>query len=242
MPQPIIAITTKRENIEQPHITIWEYYVQAVIKAGGIPILLPVGLDSRQVEQIASQVDGILISGGGDIDPDIFNGKAHSKVYDVNADRDRMELELVRLASEKSIPLLGICRGLQVINVAMGGTLFTDLTDQFGNDIQHSNKSFTTIVHTTAVQSGTRLSQIVEPRTLEVNSLHHQGVECLGSGLIVNAIASDGLVEGVETDRDGYLLGVQWHPEALTEDPSALALFSSLISAAMEYREKHGRK
>ena len=123
MPQPIIAITTKRENIEQPHITIWEYYVQAVIKAGGIPVLLPVGLDSRQVEQIASQVDGILISGGGDIDPEIFNGKAHSKVYDVNVDRDRMELELVRLASEKSIPLLGICRGFQVINVAMGGTL-----------------------------------------------------------------------------------------------------------------------
>jgi putative glutamine amidotransferase len=242
MPQPIIAITTKRENIEQPHITIWEYYVQAVIKAGGLPVLLPVGLDSRQVEQIASQVDGILISGGGDIDPDIFNGKAHSKVYDVNVDRDRMELELVRLAREKSIPLLGICRGLQVINVAKGGTLYTDLDDQFGKIIHHSNKSFTTIVHTTAVQSGTRLAKIVEPNTLEVNSLHHQGIECLGSGLIVNAIASDGLVEGVETDQGSYLLGVQWHPEALSEDPSALALFSSLISAAAEYREKHGRK
>jgi putative glutamine amidotransferase len=239
--QPIIAITTKREVIGQPHITIWEYYIQSVIRAGGIPILIPSLINNDQLRQLASIADGILISGGGDIDPIIFKGQEHNKVYGIDEERDRVELELVKLAATRSIPLLGICRGLQVINIAMGGTLFTDIADQFSKSIKHSNKSFTKIIHDVKVDPGSLLNSIVEQATLKVNSLHHQGINRLGSGLSVSAVAGDGLTEGIENSEKEFFMGVQWHPEAMTEDPAAIALFSSFINAAQKYREQNGR-
>ncbi len=239
--QPIIAITTKRELIKQPHITIWEYYIQSVIRAGGIPILVPSLIKSEPLSQLASIVDGILISGGGDIDPNRFDGQGHEKVYGIDVERDRAELELVQLASVNSIPLLGICRGLQVINVARDGTLFTDIADQFSKSITHSNKSFTRIVHVVEIKVDTKLHQIVQQETMKVNSLHHQGIERLGSGLSISAVASDGLTEGIEDKTKEFFLGVQWHPESMIDDPAAIALFSSFIEAAQKYRRSNGR-
>jgi putative glutamine amidotransferase len=242
MPQPIIAITTKRENNSLPLMTVKENYVQAVIQAGGTPVLIPLGIDDTQIEQISRMADGLLLPGGGDVDPAKFNGTPHNRIGGVSQQLDHIELELVHYARERSIPLFGICRGCQVINVAFEGTLFTDLDDQFGKVLQHSNHYYSKLPHTVSIQSGTRLSRIITEQTIQVNSLHHQGIDRLGSGLVVNAVASDGLVEGVEAPGESFLVGVQWHPEALPEDDSARALFKHFIDAARAYAEKNGTK
>lgn len=242
MPQPIIVITTKIEPIGLPHMAINENYIQAVIRAGGTPVMIPIGIDDRQIEQICQLADGILLPGGGDVDPEIFNGTPHKKVYGISSGRDHIELELVRYARERSIPLFGICRGCQVINVGFGGTLFTHLDDQFGKDVQHSNHFYNNLPHTVSIQSGTKLAKMIFKQTIQVNSLHHQGIDRLGSGLVVNAVASDGLVEGVEVPGDTFLMAVQWHPEALPEDESARALFTHFIAASNIYAEKNGRR
>lgn len=242
MRQPIIAITSKRETNSLPQMTVKENYIQAVIRAGGTPVMIPIGIDDAQIEQISRMADSILLPGGGDIDPQIFDGIPHEEVYGKSPELDHIELELVRYARERSIPLFGVCRGCQVVNVAFGGSLFTHLDDQFGDTIQHSNKNYSKLPHTVEIQPGTKLAQMIPQQTIQVNSLHHQGIDRLGSGLVVNAIADDGLVEGVEYPDHPFLLAVQWHPEALPEDESARSLFKHFISAASAYAEKNGRR
>jgi putative glutamine amidotransferase len=242
MQKPIIAITTKRETNSLPQMTVKENYIQAVIRAGGTPVLVPIGIDDAQIEQVCRIADGILLPGGGDVDPAKFNGTPHHRIGGISPELDHIELELVRFARERSIPLFGICRGCQVINVAFGGTLFTDLDDQFGNAIQHSNHYYSKLPHSVFIHPGTRLSQIIPRETLQVNSLHHQGIDHLGSGLTVNAVASDGLVEGVEDTNHAFLMAIQWHPEALPEDESARALFKQFIEAASANAVKNGTR
>lgn len=241
MIKPVIAITTKRVTTNTiTSISLTEFYVTSVLRAGGIPILLPVGTREEDINEISSRVDAILLSGGGDIDPQKFNGKTHASIDGVDPDRDRMEFELVTTARKRSLPLLGVCRGCQIMNVALGGTLYTDISDQYQTNLQHSNKVFSKIIHTNKIQKGTKLAGIVSPGSINVNSLHHQGIQVTGSGLIVNAKADDGLIEGIELPGDGFFLGVQWHPEALPEEPASQALFGSFIKAAREYRQMNG--
>lgn len=243
MNQPVIAITTKsvtKTNITS--ISLTEFYVKSIIITGGIPILLPVGIHEEQIGVISSRVDAFLLSGGGDIDPNIYNGEAHSKVDGVDPDRDDMEFEIINIARKQSIPLLGICRGCQVMNVALGGTLFTDIADQYQTDIQHSDEDFNKIIHTNTIQKGTKLSSIISTSEINVNSLHHQGIQKVGSGLVVNALASDDFIEGIELAENGYFLGVQWHPEALPEEEASQELFRSLINAAIEFRKANGTR
>jgi len=243
MNQPVVAITTKRvTNTNVISISLNEFYVKSINKAGGIPLLVPVGTRKEQIGALSSRVDAFLLSGGGDIDPNEYKGKAHSKVDGVDPDRDDMEFEIINIARKHSIPLLGICRGCQVMNVALGGTLFTDIADQYQTDIQHSNTDFNKIIHTNTIQKGTKLSTIISSSTIHVNSLHHQGIEHTGSGLIVNALASDGFIEGIELAENGYFQGVQWHPEALPEETAAQELFKSFIRAANEFRKENGNR
>ena len=242
MASPLIGITTKRENPDLSRIILLENYTQSILRARGIPVLLPVGIPADHAEDIALRLDGLLLSGGGDINPAIYHGRTHPNVYSVEPDRDALELALVAAARKHHIPLLGICRGLQLINVAFGGTLFTHLPDQVsGSTIQHSNTKFSYIAHPVTILKSTRLAGILRRDEVEVNSLHHQGIDRLGNGLTASAVAADGLVEGVESNNGHYLMGVQWHPEALHEDPAAQAIFSSLISAAGDYVAKNER-
>lgn len=237
MPAPLIGITTSRflSSANYHLIATTEAYIKAVQRAGGIPVLIPVGLAHSDLQQLRKSLNGILLSGGGDIEPQRFNGKPHPRIHDIDESRDELELELVRLAVETDWPFFGICRGIQVINVALGGSLFTDIGAQHPSALRHDcypNMPRDFITHQVNLQPGSMLEQAVKGVELEVNSLHHQGIDQLGCRLEVLASAPDGLVEAVWLKRHPFGLGVQWHPEWLPGSPAHQAIFSAFIEAA----------
>lgn len=241
MPSPIIGITTGR-NLSKTQVlehTLSDMYVQAVLRAGGTPVILPAGLDSSQIAALLETLDGILLSGGGDIDPAIFNGQPHPNVYGIDHERDFLEIELVRQASRSQKPFLGICRGAQVINVALGGTLYTDIGAQLPDAERHDlypNIPRDKIAHQVKIQSGSLLRKLTETAELAVNSLHHQGLEQIPAYLKPIAHSADGLVEAVELRDHVFGLGVQWHPEWLAESSGNQAIFRGLVQAAENHR------
>jgi putative glutamine amidotransferase len=240
MSAPLIGITTSHlsEEGKSPTSTIPDVYISAVTAAGGVPLLLPVGLSVAHLPTLRGALDGILLSGGADIDPDIFGGIPHPKVYGVDAGRDALEIELVHLAVGTRWPLLAICRGEQVMNVALGGTLYTHIADQHPGAIRHDCGEYNQrdeTAHTVTVQADSRLAQIIG-ELADVNSFHHQGIDRLGSGLRAAAFAPDGLIEAIELPEHPYALGVQWHPECMPADVKMQALFQSFVSACRRQR------
>jgi putative glutamine amidotransferase len=185
-------------------------------------------------QRIYKELDGILLAGGGDISPERFNGEPHPRIDDVDTERDVLELNLVRTASEDGKPFLGICRGIQVVNVGLGGTLYTHIPDQHPNAIDHAypGNMRKVLVHEVEVEPGSCFRKIVSKPNLPVNSLHHQGIKDVAPGLRVTAYAPDGLVEAVELPDHPYGFAVQWHPEWLTDQKSTRNLFRSFIDAA----------
>ncbi len=238
MAKPVIGITTSRDapskgSISQ--IAAPESYIQAVQNAGGLPLLIPLCLPDSDLNEILSRLDGVLFPGGPDVDPALFNGRPHVKVYGIDPDRDRVELGLVRRAAELDKPFFGICRGIQVINVALGGTLYTHIADQFPGAQRHdwySDFPREHLAHPVRVQSGSRLADILAHSTVQTNSLHHQGIEQPAPGLNPVAWAPDGLIEAVELPGHRFALGVQWHPENLQAYPEMRALFQNFVNAA----------
>lgn len=212
-------------------------YTQAITAAGGIPVLIPLGLEETDLHTILDRVDGLLIPGGGDIEPQQYRGQnEHATVRGVDPDRDRVEIELVRTAVARKKPLLAICRGHQVFNVALGGALWEDVATQMPRAIRHDyvkSRPRGHLPHTVTLQPGSRLARQIGKQETPVNSLHHQGVRELAPGLTAVAHAPDGLIEGIEISDHPYALGVQWHPEDLAAtDPAMLALFQGLTAAA----------
>lgn len=210
-------------------------YVNAVLKAGGIPVLIPMGIPAEKLGHLAGALDGLLLTGGGDIAVERFNGEPHFRVGSVDPQRDELEISLARHAAQAGLPFLGICRGIQVINVALGGTLYTDIADQFSKEIRHDcypgwPRDFP--AHAVELEKGSRFNAIFGKQTLEVNSFHHQAVKELAPGLIATAFAPDGLIEGVELLHHSFGLGVQWHPECMPESPEMQTLFRNFIEAA----------
>jgi putative glutamine amidotransferase len=180
-------------------------------------------------------VGGILFTGGGDIDPEIYNGLPHETVDDIDSDRDAQELFLARRVIETHTPTFGICRGLQILNVAHGGTLHTHIMDQLPGAIRHDYwpqfpRGHT--AHPVRIEEGTALAGILDTPILHVNSLHHQGVRNLGAGLTPSAYAPDGLIEAFELDDHPFGIAVQWHPEWLNGDHRAARLFEAFAAAA----------
>lgn len=237
MPSPIIGITTGRvlSKTQVFEYTLSEMYVQAVFRAGGTPVILPTGADAGEVATLLEIVDGILLTGGGDIDPAIFNGQPHPNVYGIDHERDFLEIELVRQASRSQKPFLGICRGAQVINVALGGTLYTDIGAQLPDAERHDlypNIPRDKIAHHIQIQNGSLLRKLTDTAKLAVNSLHHQGLEQIPAYLIPIGHSADGLVEAVELRDHVFGLGVQWHPEWLVESSANQAIFRGLVQAA----------
>ena len=222
-----------QDNVPQMQHRLGDSYVKAVTQAGGVPVLLPNNLDISTVEEIAEGLDGILFSGGGDVDPIIFGERATDKLGAVTPRRDDFELALARYVIEKTDkPVLGICRGIQVLNVAMGGTLHIDLPTD--GKLCHSLIMYPRNVrsHEITVQAGTRLEQVMG-LVGKVNSFHHQAIKEIAEGLQVTAVsADDSVIEAVEAPGDRYILGVQWHPEELVEFPEARELFRSFVDAA----------
>jgi putative glutamine amidotransferase len=234
--RPLIGITARYAPTIKglPAVQILRAYVSAIAEAGGIPILIPPDLPEDSWRSLFNRLDGILFSGGADIGLNHFNGEPHPTV-DVEVTRDAIELPLLRAAVDGNKPFLGICRGLQVMNVALGGTLYTHISDQYPNALQHSMPDElprTYLAHPIRIEEGTRMFEILRSRLVQVNSLHHQGIKDLAPGLLATAYAPDGLIEGVEIPGHRFAVAVQWHPEWMTSYAEMRNLFEVFTEAA----------
>jgi putative glutamine amidotransferase len=234
--QPVIGITTSQVNNSygQGLVTITRAYVEAVIEGGGIPVLIPSLVANGGWESLYSRLDGILFSGGGDISLDHFKGDPHPRIEGIESERDRIELNLLQASISDGKPFLGICRGCQLINVGLGGTLFTHLPDQLPGALDHDypGNMRTILVHEVRIEEGTRIADILGEPIVRVNSLHHQGLKDIGKGLRVAGYAPDGLIEAVELPNHPFGLAVQWHPEWLTDQKPTRNLFKKFIQTA----------
>ena len=233
MAKPVVGITT---YLTQAAWGAWEMdaalvpadYVRAVVAAGGAPVLVPPGAD---VAATLDVVDGLVFSGGSDLDPGLYGAPAHAETGGVVRERDDFELELMRAALERDVPMLAICRGSQVLNVALGGDLEQHVPDRVGTEL-HREVPGVFSEHPVEVVPGTRLASALDGRTADVKSHHHQGFGAVAPGLVESARAPDGTLEAIEDPTRRFALGVLWHPEA-GEDR---ALFEALVSEAVAYR------
>jgi putative glutamine amidotransferase len=237
-PRPVVGITT---YITPAKWSYWELeaalvpvqYVRAVERAGGRPVLVP---PSREgIEETLDALDGLIFSGGSDLDPETYGAKPHPETVGVVTERDRAELTLLSAALERDMPVLAICRGSQVLNVALGGNLLQHLPEVVGDE-KHKQTPGVFAGHDVAIHADTRLGGLLGDRA-PVKSHHHQGFGRLGQGLVEAARAEDGTVEAVEDPSRRFALGVLWHPEA-GED---LTLFEELVREAAEYRTSRSR-
>jgi Predicted glutamine amidotransferases len=234
--KPLIGITTNQSTnvYGQPTIMLMQSYVNAVVQAGGVPVLIPSLIAEDGWNAVYSRLDGILFSGGGDISLDFFTGDPHSRIDDVDRERDSIELSFVRTAASDGKPFLGICRGCQVVNVALGGTLYTHIPDQLPGALDHDypgNKR-TILVHKVKIEEGTRAAEIYGEPIIKVNSLHHQGLKDIAASLRIAGHSPDGLVEAIELPDHPFGLAVQWHPEWLTDQEPTRNLFRKFVEAA----------
>ncbi len=236
MPKPLIGITTRNGKDSDGHLltALQHSYLNAIAQAGGVPIPIPSMLTEEDFLDVYSRLDGILFSGGGDVSIKYFNGSDHPRIGEVDNGRDTTEITLMRTAVSDGKPILGICRGAQVMNVALGGTLYTHIHDQFTGALDHDYPGDLrrVIVHPVNVDETTRSAEIFGETLLNVNSLHHQGLKDIAPSLRVAGHAPDGLVEVVEIPDHPYAVAVQWHPEWLTDQPSMQRLFKSFVDAA----------
>ncbi len=247
MKRPLIGVTTQTlqaidgipAGLPQSDVMNQRYYI-AVALAGGAPTLIPLLDDEPEaLRAVYEACDGILIPGGVDVDPKHFGEAPHPKLGRIDGARDRVEMQVTRWAVEDQKPLLGLCRGLQVINVTMGGTLWQDLEDQVPDAIKHDY--FPTygfgrdhLAHEVTLTRGSRLRHLMEHDRIPVNSMHHQGIKMLAPSLVASAVAPDGLIEAVESGADDhFMVGVQWHPEVFEmTDPHTRHVFREFINAA----------
>lgn len=240
--QPLIGCTAYRKTADQnPPIELYgaaTVYTEAVRRAGGIPLLIPLGLNEAELAQIIERVDGLMLPGGGDIEPALYQGAMDTTMWGIDRERDRTELYLTRQVVSHKKPILAICRGIQVLNVALGGSLWGDVASQMPKAIRHDY--FRTyprnrLSHTVEINDDSLLAGCLGQKQVWVNSLHHQGIRELGQGLRITALAPDGLIEGVEVAGHPFAVGIQWHPECLVDDdPAMLSLFKGLVAASRQ--------
>lgn len=234
--KPLIGITTYQStnSYGQSTILLQQSYVRAVMQAGGVPVLIPSLIAEDGWDTAYSRLDGILFSGGGDISLDHFAGDPHPRIDEVDLNRDSVELKLVQAAASDGKPFLGICRGCQIVNVALGGTLYTHIPDQLPNALDHAypGNMRTVLVHEVKIEEGTHTAEIYGQPIIKVNSLHHQGLKDIAPVLRVAGHAPDGLVEVIELPDHPFGLAVQWHPEWLTDQESTRNLFRKFVAAA----------
>lgn len=236
--RPRIGITSSirdssssKPNLKERFSFLSMSYVSSIVKAGGVPLILPAVMEL--VDEFLEVIDGLLLSGGGDIDPRFYNERPSKWLKNVNPLRDLFEIELVKRAIKMKLPVLGICRGIQVLNVALGGTLIQDIKSEVKSDVSHTltrvPRNFR--AHLVIIDPSSKLAQILGVEEIEVNSFHHQAVKRLGKGLRAVAHAPDGVIEAIESSDCNYVLGIQWHPECILDDIQ-LKLFKSLINVA----------
>ena len=243
MTTPWIGITTNRTVNSAGNLmhSIIEAYVVSISNAGAVPVLIPLGLDIDQLRSIISRLEGILFSGGGDVHPDVYKSLMHPQVYGIDSDRDRVEILLLEQVLKSNIPFFGICRGLQLINVGMGGTLYEDLNDQFSGSLRHNSPedwSRDSLAHPVKISPKSRLFDILQQDTFSVNSWHHQGIRRLADGVSSSAVAPDGVIEAIELPDHPFGLAVQWHPEWLQNHELMQRLFKAFVQAAFQFSKQ----
>ena len=233
---PIIGITTNHSSntYSQTTVLLNEAYIKAIMQAGGVPVLIPSLIANDGWDALYARLDGILFTGGGDISLDHFKGDPHPRIDDVDPERDTVELNLLHAAVADSKPFLGICRGCQLVNVGLGGTLYTHIPDQLPNALDHSypGNMRTVLVHEVRIEEGTRVADVLGEPIVKVNSHHHQGLKDIAPSLRVAGHSPDGLVEAIELPHHPFGLAVQWHPEWLTDQQSTRNLFRRFVETA----------
>jgi putative glutamine amidotransferase len=237
MSQPVIGVTTYRDTTKDdlPAVILLEPYVTALIQAGGVPVLIPSDLPEAGWRTLYPHLAGVMFTGGGDLAIDVYGGASQPRVTELDSARDGLELALLHMLVEDGKPFLGICRGCQLTNVALGGTLYSHIADQLRGAIRHDyypDIPRNYLAHDVRVEEGSRLAEILGEPTVRVNSLHHQGLDRLAEGLKAVAYAPDGLVEAVELSDHPFGLAVQWHPEWLTDQQPMRNLFRSFVQEA----------
>ncbi len=229
----LIAITAHRidvrdvdDAVAMPHEAVASFYVRAVAKAGGVPVLVPIvdPDDRAALHTVLDRFDGVVITGGADVDPANYGAVVAPDCGPVQPARDRIDLAVARACVERNQPTLAICRGIQVLNVALGGTLVQHLDDHMV--LERYNQK----VHDITIEPGSQLAGLMRTDHYWSNSLHHQCLDELGEGARVVARAADGTVEAIELEQAPNVIGVQWHPEMIRHDPAHLALFERLTS------------
>jgi putative glutamine amidotransferase len=243
--RPIIGIPTQTlhamDGIPEGLPESWvmnQRYSRVVAAAGGLPVMVPLLEDEDTLRALYDRLDGVLIPGGVDLDPSNYGETPLPTCGRLDPARDRVELRFARWAIAEGKPLFGLCRGLQIVNVALGGTLYQDIAAQRSDAIKHdyfptAGYSRDHLAHSVTVSSGSRLDALVGSAPLRVNSMHHQAVKDLAPGLAPTAVAPDGLIEALEATDQSFVLGVQWHPESLTErDPRMHRLVAGFVEAA----------
>ena len=208
-------------------------YLDSILSFGGMPIILPLHASPKEIERLCSMADGFLLPGGEDINPKIYNEEPHPKLGSLAKACDELEVPIVRYARNSGKPLLGICRGSQMMNVACGGTLYQDLAAQRPNSPEHKVSEWTELSELLSLNEGSKLRSILQCASIPSNSLHHQAVKDVAPGLIVSALARDGVVEGIEDPAQRFFIGVQCHPEVLWRETETGwgRLFSSFVEA-----------
>jgi len=211
-------------------------YSQAILYAGGAPVIVPAAQNRKSLSRVLDSVQGLILSGGPDVHPKRYGEEPMAGLGEVDEALDSMELMAAGLALERDIPILGICRGIQVLNIALGGTLYQDIPSQMPDSICHTPKTDKAVnTHTVRVEVKSRLRRILGKPEIWVNGKHHQAVKDPAPGLVVTARARDGVIEAVEHPGKPYVIGVQWHPEGTwRDDPFSKKLFRSFLRAAGE--------
>ncbi|WP_421664212.1 gamma-glutamyl-gamma-aminobutyrate hydrolase family protein [Lysinibacillus telephonicus] len=234
--KPIVGLTMtksdKKYSLNAP-------YVQSILDAGGVPLCIPFGVE-KDVDQLISTLDGLLLTGGVDIHPHFFNEEPHLNLGEVSLRRDQVEIALAKVALKKKLPIFAICRGIQLLNIVLGGGLFQDINTQFEKEpLLHNQKAERhEASHFVTINSESLLYKIIGNDKIAVNSLHHQAIKDVPHVLLITAKASDGIVEAVELKDYPFCIAVQWHPEemAVAGDKHSKALFAEFIQACTKYK------
>ena len=242
--RPLIGISA---SIKENDDLGWSFhrlpstYSIALERVGAAPVIIPNGLCDESLRTLYQRLDGVLLSGGGDLDPELYHALPHPKTGRICAARDETEIALSRWAYEDDRPLFGICRGIQSLAVALGGTLLQDIPDHVGEDYPHSLKSeeppHNLHAHSVSILPKSLLAELLGSTRLGVNSLHHQSVERMPPGFIATAHSPDGMIEAMEAPGSAFCLAVQWHPEDMIDsDPLMLRLFAGFAEACRQHQ------
>ncbi|MFQ5733233.1 MAG: gamma-glutamyl-gamma-aminobutyrate hydrolase family protein [Planctomycetaceae bacterium] len=234
MSPPLIGITTYAQD-EEEQFPLPRQYVDCVRRAGAVAVLIPPG--EPRIDELLDTLDGLILAGGGDLDPARYDGRNHDSIYAVDEERDATEFELARRVIDSGMPTLAICRGIQVVNVVLGGTLIEHLPDEVGEDVVHRLPPREPTNHPIRVEPRSRLAEIVGELQFTAASWHHQAARRVADDLVVTAYAPDGTIEAAEMPDHPWMIAVQWHPELSAEhDVAQQRLFDSFVSAANGHR------